>query len=240
MGDRSAPLVEFRTSLWRRHRSNESEVTLAQWGECPAAIGPPEFDVRAMGLRHNDPMRTDPESRQIWPRKLRNAVVLGVTTVALSITLAACSSSSTPTKSGAPSSKLSGSASIALSGRVVAHYTKHCAVGTDDTPNQVTVAFPGVTKFSGAPLTLVVYAPKNSGSNTYQGSASVASVRLATTSGSNYSWANSGGTVTVSDGGSTGTFALTMSPTPPTSGSPTNQATGTVQVQGNWTDCSSA
>jgi hypothetical protein len=123
---------------------------------------------------------------------------------------------------------------------VVAHYTKHCSVGTDNVPNQLTVAFPGVAKFSGAPLTLVVYAPNNSGSTTYQGSAPVASVRLATTTGSNYSWANSGGTVTVSDGGSTGTFALTMSPTPPTSGSPTNQATGTVQVQGSWAGCSSA
>jgi hypothetical protein len=175
-------------------------------------------------------MNIRPEVRQNWPRKLQKVVFLGVIAVALSITLAACTNSSSSTPS-AHSSKGSGSASIDVSGKVVAHYTGHCLLGSDSTPNQVTMAFTGVGKVSGRPLTLVVYAPKNSVSSTYPASSTAAAVTLATTSGSSYSWANSSGTLTVSGGGSAGTLDLTMAPS--------NQATGTVHVQGSWTGCAS-
>ncbi len=162
--------------------------------------------------------------------------------MALPAVLAACTngSSSTPTTESSQSPKLSGTASIALSGRVVANYTKHCSLGSDSTPNQVVVAFPDVSKVSGKPLALVVYAPNSSASTTYPASSAAAAVRLATTS-ANYSWANSSGTLTVSSGGSAGTVDLTLAPTPPSSagGSSANQATGTVHVQGSWTGCAS-
>jgi hypothetical protein len=190
-----------------------------------------------MGLRHNGSVTTRREARQGWPRKLRKVVSLGVAAVAVSITLAACSSSS----KSAQSTKPSGSANVALSGHVVAHYTKGCSVGSDNTPNQLTVAFPGVTKVSGKPLSLVIYAPKSSGSSTYPASSTAATVRLTTT---NYSWGSSflgaGGTMTVSAGGSAGTLDLTLVPTPLGNNSQTNLATGNVHLQGSWTGCRSA
>jgi hypothetical protein len=193
-------------------------------------------------LRHNDPMRIRREVRKSSPRNLRKVVFVGVTAVALPMTLAACTNgSSAPAAKSDQSSKLSGSASIALSGGVVATYTKHCSVSSDNTPNQVAVAFPNVSKVSGTPLNLVIYAPDTSGSSTYPASSASAAVRLATAS-SNYSWANSSGTLTVSSGGTAGTIDLTLAPTPASSGgsSANNQATGTVHVQGNWTGCAGA
>jgi hypothetical protein len=162
-------------------------------------------------------------------------VILGVTAAAFSVTLAACTASNSSSTQSTTGPKASGSATIVVSGKVVAHYTKGCTVGSDGVSNQLTVAFGNVAKVGGVPASLVVYAPKASGSNTYPASSTAAAVRLSNT---HYSWANSTGTVTVSDGGAAGTFDLTLTPTPPTGSGPTNQATGSVSVQGSWTGCS--
>jgi hypothetical protein len=192
------------------------------------------------GLRHNGPVSIRWEVTLDWPRNLRKVMSLGVTAVALSVALAACSSS-TPS---AQSTKQSGSASIDISGDVVAHYTKHCSVGSDNTPNQLTVAFPDVTKVSGTPLFLTIYAPKSSASSTYPASSTATTVRLMTTKEPNYSWGGSSlgarGTMTVAGGGSAGTLDLMLAPTPLSSNSPTNQATGNIHLQGSWTGCGSA
>jgi len=164
-------------------------------------------------------------------------MTLGVSAVALPITLAACTASSQP------SSKSSSSVNIHVSGHVAGDYTKGCAVGTDTTPNQVTVAFPNVAKVSGSSLTLVIYAPKSSSSTNYSASSTLAAVRLTTAKTPTNSWANNypgtSGTMTISGGGSSGTIDMTLVPTP-LGFSPTNQATGTVQLQGSWAGCSSA
>lgn len=185
-----------------------------------------------MDLRHNDPVIRRSERGLRRPRKRLDVVLVGVTVAAVSIALAACSTSSPQTTN---SPKLAGSATIDVSGQVVAHYTKHCLVGTDSVPNQVTVAFPSVAKMSDTPVNLVIYAPKTSASSTYPASSTAAAVRLASTNGS-HTWANSSGTVTVSNGGTAGSIDLTMAPTPAS----TNQATGTVHVQGSWTGCATA
>jgi hypothetical protein len=165
-------------------------------------------------------------------------MTVGVSAVALPISLAACTSSSQP-----PSKSSSSSVNIHLSGHVTADYTKVCAVGTDTTPNQVTVAFPNVAKVSGSSLTLVIYAPKSSSSTTYSASSTLAAVRMTNAKAPTYSWANNypgtSGTMTISGGGSSGTIAMTLVPTP-VGYSPTNQATGTVQLQGSWGGCTSA
>lgn len=191
--------------------------------------------MRAMSLDHNDQMNMRRGVRQ--DSKLRKAVRFGAVTTALSITLAACSSSSP----SAQSPKLSGTATIRVSGQITAHYTKHCAIGSDATPNQVTVAFPDVTKVSDTPLALVVYVPESSASITYPSSSMAATVRLATTTAPNYSWGgrtlSASGTLTISGGGKTGSLNLTLAPTPLSASNPTNQATGNVHVQGAWTGC---
>ncbi len=188
-------------------------------------------------VHNNGPMRILAETRQDRPRKLGRAATLGVTAVALSMTLAACTSSS---PSPAPSSSSSQSVNLHLSGHVVGDYTKKCQVGSDTVPNQVTVAFPDVAKVSNSPLNLVLYVPNTSSSTTYPASSTTAAVRLTTTKGTTYSWANNypgtDGTMTVSSGGSPGSIDMTLVPIP-LGYSPTNKATGNVHVQGSWADC---
>lgn len=179
-------------------------------------------------------MRIRPEVSHGWPKRLEKATGLGVTAVVLAITLAACTAP-------ASSQGSSTSVSIHISGSVTANYTRGCVVGHDSIADQATVLFPSAAKVSGSTLNLVMYVPKTSSSTTYSASSIVAAVRLTTVKSPTYAWANNNypgvsGTLTVSGGGSGGSIDMMMVPTP-LKLSPTNRATGTVQVQGNWLGC---
>ena len=194
--------------------------------------------TKHLAVGHNGPMRIPAEVSHHQPGKFEKALALGVIAVAASITLAACTSSS-PSSSNSSN----GSVNIHISGTVTGHSTKKCAIGVDTVPNQVTVAFSGVAKVSGSPLTLVFYVPKTTTSATYPASSSTEAVRLTATKGQHYAWANTypgvSGTMTVSPGGSSGTIDMTLVPTP-MQFSPGNQASGNVNVQGNWANCAIA